>query len=261
MPEASGRASDETRTYAAEASAWKRGADDTWTPVPSERKVKPPPVRTERTFVPVAPATLHSQWATPLAISLTSMLGVAVLSYPVLAFVVPVLPVIGVDLPSPGGFALAIGGGVWAWNWFEGISYFREQLNRTKEIIEPIVGRDLTNDGHIGKPPPAQSEPGWIDIDGDRVRRNAAKSEALKKREAVLRFVELIWFRQLRGAKTGQKAMRGHQLPHGYRVTDPFHQEIGDRLTANGLASPDGKSWRLDATPEEVAIAMRAWDN
>ena len=125
--------------------------------------------------------------------------------------------------------------------------------------FEQVIDLDVNRDGAVG-PPPKPPEPGWITIDGSKARHAATKSAAAKKREAVLAFVNRVQRRTGNDLPTGQKEMRGMDLPHGYKVTDDFHAEVGARLIEHGLAVRNSNgSWTLDATPAEVAAAITAW--
>jgi hypothetical protein len=120
---------------------------------------------------------------------------------------------------------------------------------------EWLENRDDDTGGDTTEP----QEPGWIVINGERHRREQQKSEAEKTRDAVLKFVNIVWSRQSAGRNTGQKALRGYPLLHGYKVTDDFHREMGGRLVDAGLAVERGSGWELTASPEECAATIGTW--
>ena len=119
--------------------------------------------------------------------------------------------------------------------------------------IERVTDFDIDKNGRVGRPP----EPGTIFVNADRSRDSSAQAQAEKKREAILRFVDLVDKRQDIGLPTGQRALRGERLTRHYSVDDEFHSEIGDLLVANGLATrhADG-SWALTASVDEVDAAL-----
>ena len=210
------------------------------------------PQRQEFIKEPVAQASLRHNWAPALAVGLTAAGFVFALLFPAFAFYTEW------TRPAAGAFLVAIFGG--AVVWYSQQDLFTSALFNTKDIIEDLIQRDIDGDGVVGAPAPPPERSGWLSIDGNRAQRSRQKSEAEEYREAVLRFVEIVWMRQNIGRRTGQKELRGHSLPHGYSVDDQMHREIGARLTAQGLAQASGKGWELIASPEEVAGCIEAWD-
>jgi len=118
--------------------------------------------------------------------------------------------------------------------------------------IEKVTDTDFNQDGQVGQP-----EPGVVYVDANKARDSSGKARAEQKREAILRFVDLVDRRQEIGLPTGQRALRGERLTRHYSVDDEFHSEIGNLLVANGLAArhADG-SWTLTASVEEVDAAL-----
>jgi hypothetical protein len=139
--------------------------------------------------------------------------------------------------------------------WYKRLKNSDESLWR----LEEWTNTDIDGNGYVGRPDPPQS-PGWISIDGRRAQRERQKTEIEQWRDAVMRFCELVWYRQESGRGSGQKEMRGHALPHGLKITDELHRDIGEALIKDGLAKRHGKGWKLIAPLDEIVPCVEAWE-
>jgi MFS family permease len=106
--------------------------------------------------------------------------------------------------------------------------WFRfEKIRDLGYVIEDKTGLDLNRDGEVGKP-------GVLVLDGRGGGKKRPRSwdrlAAEDMAEDVMAFALRLWELEQRGAPTGQKAMRGFELPSEFKVNDGIHATLVGHL-------------------------------
>jgi hypothetical protein len=161
---------------------------------------------------------------------------------------------------------LAIAGGVFfvasALSW-------RSVTNELRDLmwshIEKRTGKDLNNDGVIGRPPARNGGKIAIKQPASAAVRNWQALPASERLNDIVDFALLICERERNYQGFGQKAFREmrHFLPSGFRVSDEIHTDLMSYLESGGLATRSGNNWMLSPTCGREHILRRvfeAWD-
>ncbi len=141
--------------------------------------------------------------------------------------------------------------------WYYGLKLVYDLMYK----IETIIGRDIDKDGQVGQPQPRES--GTIVIQPHGGSGSQAKKwqdlTADEKLADLYEFTRLVWKRQQIPARTGATAMRGTDLPSGFKLNDTIHGKLLEMLDGAGVIRRAGKAWTLEEPPHKVRELFKVW--
>jgi hypothetical protein len=170
------------------------------------------------------------------------------------------IPYLVLGWPKPVGFA----GGVL---FITSALSWRSVTNELRDLmwshIEKRTGKDLNNDGVIGRPPARNG--GKIIINPLPAARvaNWEKLPVDARLSDLVDFAQLVYERQQLGQRFGQKAIRelDYILPSSFPFSDELHKEFMDYLREGGLVTKKGSGWAVSRACGSERVLMEVFSD